>query len=262
MTEKTPEELRGQRARLIASTGLTETVLRERAEAHQLYPEHHDIWATVEGIDYLLSDAAEAPEVDEPHFCKLGTTVYYCPTAGATESDCHGGFDVCCFAPRLHQQLIPCGLAYCRQAHPPHSWAPQPGMTPVRCEGYSSDPATTWSPDPCGRTVPHPTHKFMRGRAAHQCPGAGQQTVLAAGIECAIGLNTGGGGADGVYAARDAVLAVLDQELERLRARLNRVQAIADQLAAHSRLGVDFEADSIRRGIAQQLHNALGTHAG
>ncbi|MFC8339231.1 hypothetical protein ACFUJX_19780 [Streptomyces rubiginosohelvolus] len=55
MTEKTPAELREQRARLIASTGLTETVLRERAEAFQLYPEHHDIWATVEGIDYLLS---------------------------------------------------------------------------------------------------------------------------------------------------------------------------------------------------------------
>ncbi|MEU1327193.1 hypothetical protein [Streptomyces microflavus] len=62
MTERTPAELREQRARLIASTGLTETVLRERAEAFQLYPEHHDIWATVEGIDYLLSDTPdEAP---------------------------------------------------------------------------------------------------------------------------------------------------------------------------------------------------------
>ncbi|MFF2864557.1 hypothetical protein ACFVSX_32335 [Streptomyces rubiginosohelvolus] len=64
MTEKTPAELREQRARLIASTGLTETVLRERAEAFQLYPEHHDIWATVEGIDYLLGEgdhAATAP---------------------------------------------------------------------------------------------------------------------------------------------------------------------------------------------------------
>ncbi|MFI2354723.1 hypothetical protein ACH5AG_08550 [Streptomyces anulatus] len=85
---------------------------------------------------------------------------------------------------------------------------------------------------------------------------------LAADIECAIGLNTGGGGADGVYAARDAVLAVRDQELERLRARLDRVQVIADQLASHSRLGVDLEADGIRRGIAQQLHDALGTQAG
>ncbi|MEU0624909.1 hypothetical protein ABZ329_29130 [Streptomyces rubiginosohelvolus] len=56
MTEKTPAELREQRARLIASTGLTETVLRERAEAFQLYPEHHDIWVTVESIDYLLGD--------------------------------------------------------------------------------------------------------------------------------------------------------------------------------------------------------------
>ncbi|MFF7631412.1 hypothetical protein [Streptomyces cyaneofuscatus] len=58
MTEKAPAELREQRARLIASTGLTETVLRERAEAFQLYPEHHDIWATVEGIDMHLAELA------------------------------------------------------------------------------------------------------------------------------------------------------------------------------------------------------------
>ncbi|MFF0055636.1 hypothetical protein ACFYRI_14725 [Streptomyces microflavus] len=133
-------------------------------------------------------------------------------------------------------------------------------MDPVHCGGSSGDPASIWSPQPCGRTVPHPGHKFMRGRAAHQCPGVEQQTDLAADIECAIGLNTGGGGADGVHAARDAVLAVRDQELEQLRARLNRVQAIADRLAAQGRLGVDLEADSIRRGIAQQLHHALGTH--
>lgn len=34
MTETTPAELREQRARLITSTGLTEAVLRERADAH------------------------------------------------------------------------------------------------------------------------------------------------------------------------------------------------------------------------------------
>ncbi|WP_097930918.1 MULTISPECIES: hypothetical protein [unclassified Streptomyces] len=82
-----------------------------------------------------------APEADEPHACKPGATTYYCPTADDTESDCHGGFDVCCSTPRLHQQLIPCSLAYCRQAHQAHSWEPQPGMNPVRCDGYSSDPA-------------------------------------------------------------------------------------------------------------------------
>ncbi|MFH9765138.1 hypothetical protein ACH4N4_30605 [Streptomyces microflavus] len=88
------------------------------------------------------------------------------------------------------------------------------------------------------------------------------ESDLAADVECAIGLNTGGGGADGVHAARDAVLAVRDQEVERLRARLNRVQVIADRLAVQGRLGVDLEADSIRRGIAQQLHDALGAQAG
>ncbi|WP_097982839.1 hypothetical protein [Streptomyces sp. f150] len=108
---------------------------------------------------------------EEPHACEPGATVYYCPTADDTESDCHGGFDVCCTAPDTHQQLIPCSLAHCRQVHPAHSWEPQPGMSPVRCEGYSGDPAATWSPEPCGRIVPHPAHKFMRGRAARQCPG-------------------------------------------------------------------------------------------
>ncbi|MFF8250135.1 hypothetical protein [Streptomyces griseus] len=68
MTEKTPAELREQRARLIASTGLTETVLRERAEAHQLYPEHHDIWVTLEGLDMHLAEVAggvQSPELKE-----------------------------------------------------------------------------------------------------------------------------------------------------------------------------------------------------
>lgn len=67
MTEKTPAELQAQRVQLIASTGLTEEVLRERAEAFQLYPEHMDVWRTVEGIDYLLGgeDGEEGPELKE-----------------------------------------------------------------------------------------------------------------------------------------------------------------------------------------------------
>ncbi|WP_331764775.1 hypothetical protein [Streptomyces sp. NBC_01238] len=65
MTEKTPAELRTQRAQLIASTGLTEAVLRERAEAFQLYPEHMDAWTTVEGIDYLLDGAEKDTALSE-----------------------------------------------------------------------------------------------------------------------------------------------------------------------------------------------------
>ncbi|MFJ9985339.1 hypothetical protein ACIQUD_15125 [Streptomyces globisporus] len=76
---------------------------------------------------------------EDTHVCKPGATTYYCPTADDTESDCHGGFDTCCSAPDLHQQLIPCSLAFCRQAHPPHSWEPQPGVSPVRCEGFGID---------------------------------------------------------------------------------------------------------------------------
>ena len=65
MTEKTPEDLREQRARLIASTGLTEEVLRERAGTFQLYPEHADVWATVKGIDYLLGGTEKNSELAE-----------------------------------------------------------------------------------------------------------------------------------------------------------------------------------------------------
>lgn len=55
----TLDELREQRARLIASTHLTEDVLRERGETFQLYPEHRAIWETVKGIDYLLDQPQE-----------------------------------------------------------------------------------------------------------------------------------------------------------------------------------------------------------
>lgn len=60
-------ELHEQRARLIASTGLSEEVLRERGEAFQLYPEHQAVWETVHGIDYLLN-GAELPESEPRQF--------------------------------------------------------------------------------------------------------------------------------------------------------------------------------------------------
>jgi hypothetical protein len=68
-----------------------------------------------------------APD-DGQHVCKPGASVFYCPTAGETESDCHGGFDVCCGRPDLHQQLVPCGLAVLKRPHNAHPWEPQPGM--------------------------------------------------------------------------------------------------------------------------------------
>jgi multidrug efflux pump subunit AcrA (membrane-fusion protein) len=51
-----------------------------------------------------LDGPADTPAAEEePHVCKPGATTYYCPTAGKVESSCHGGFDVCCNAPELHQ---------------------------------------------------------------------------------------------------------------------------------------------------------------
>ncbi|WP_327712402.1 hypothetical protein OG912_32280 [Streptomyces sp. NBC_00464] len=40
-------------------------------------------------------------DADE-HVCKPGASEYFCPQAGEIESDCHGGFDVCCGRPDLH----------------------------------------------------------------------------------------------------------------------------------------------------------------
>ncbi|WP_445520487.1 hypothetical protein [Streptomyces sp. NEAU-174] len=57
---RTPAELREQRARLIAEAGLTYDELRDRADAWTLSPEQQDIWATIEGIDYLLGGATPA----------------------------------------------------------------------------------------------------------------------------------------------------------------------------------------------------------
>ncbi|MFE7972980.1 hypothetical protein [Streptomyces shenzhenensis] len=39
------------------------------------------------------------------HQCKPGATIYYCPTSGEIESDCHGGFDQCCDRPDLHRPV-------------------------------------------------------------------------------------------------------------------------------------------------------------
>lgn len=201
-------------------------------------------------------------EEADNHVCKPGATTYYCPTAGEVESDCHGGFDTCCAAPRLHMPINDSDLLA--------------EVERLATELHRSEDARAWVREQCA----------IRERSQKASPGQGEvqtgdvlawlegpkcsrqldrtegQTDLAADIECAIGLNTGSGGAEGVYAARDAVLAVRDQEVEQLRARLSRVQAIADRLASQGRLGVDLEADGIRRGIAQQLHDALGTQVG
>ncbi|MYX67403.1 hypothetical protein K388_05533 [Streptomyces sp. KhCrAH-43] len=81
----------------------------------------------------------------DDHVCKPDATVYYCPTADDTESDCHGGFDVCCDHTDLHQQILACALAHCRRPHEAHSWEPQPGMKPVYCQGYGASGASPGS---------------------------------------------------------------------------------------------------------------------
>ncbi|WP_409469099.1 hypothetical protein [Streptomyces sp. HC307] len=51
---RTPEQLREQRARLLAEVGMSYEQLRDRAEVYSLSMDELDVWHTIEGIDYLL----------------------------------------------------------------------------------------------------------------------------------------------------------------------------------------------------------------
>ncbi|WP_037805184.1 hypothetical protein, partial [Streptomyces sp. NRRL F-5135] len=66
-------------------------------ETARLYEAVRDV---VAGLRRLAGEAQQ-----DEHVCKPGASLYYCPTAGEVESDCHGGFDVCCGRPDLHQSV-------------------------------------------------------------------------------------------------------------------------------------------------------------
>ncbi|MGZ0231157.1 hypothetical protein [Streptomyces sp. CPS1] len=92
-----------------------------------------------------------APD-DEEHVCKPGAQLYYCPTAGEVESDCHGGFDVCCGRPDLHQPIVAYrnsdrpGVLLCRQHG--EGWV---GLTPLTSEDLPEGGICTWNE--CGADV-------------------------------------------------------------------------------------------------------------
>jgi hypothetical protein len=78
-------------------------VLREAAdEAERRNPDRNEDFS--EGVDWALAELrrmADDTQQDE-HVCKPGARYFYCPTSARVESDCHGGFDVCCDRPDLH----------------------------------------------------------------------------------------------------------------------------------------------------------------
>nr|WP_202513694.1 hypothetical protein [Streptomyces sp. SID8373] len=83
----------------------------------------------------------------------------------------------------------------------------------------------------------------------------GQQPTVAAPPE--------GGATDSVPSGASVVAqqATVAREVERLRGIVARCQSLADWLTRHSSLGVDMEADSIRRAIGDRLRTALDPSA-
>ncbi|MFE9003139.1 hypothetical protein ACFYOY_13500 [Streptomyces sp. NPDC007875] len=62
---QTPDQLREQRARLLAEAGLSYEQLRDRATTWTLSLEQQDIWTTIQGIDYLLDGTAPAEQEEQ-----------------------------------------------------------------------------------------------------------------------------------------------------------------------------------------------------
>lgn len=77
---------------------LDSTTPRDLADQHGLHFHHlcyYGAWAA----DYALNECPSGHKKCQPS--------YFCPTNGEWESPCHGGFDVCCNHPELHQQITP-----------------------------------------------------------------------------------------------------------------------------------------------------------
>ncbi|NJA56689.1 hypothetical protein [Streptomyces sp. NEAU-H3] len=128
MTTKTPDELREQRAQLIASTGLTEAVLRERAEAFQLYPEHMDVWRTVEGIDYLLASPDVPAEEQASEHGPVVQVGWYCWRCHGLNSEACRSDCVPVYVPADWEELMLPEV----QRHQDGEYSPEDRMAEVR----------------------------------------------------------------------------------------------------------------------------------
>ncbi|RZF02966.1 hypothetical protein [Streptomyces albidoflavus] len=56
---RTPEQLRAQRAALLAEVHMTHDELRERARVYAVSERQLMVWHTIEGIDYLLDGTSD-----------------------------------------------------------------------------------------------------------------------------------------------------------------------------------------------------------
>jgi hypothetical protein len=87
-------------------------VLREAADeaasAARLFPDDDECATAIGALEGLADRLRRMADETQPetgaaeHACKPGAKYFYCPTSARVESDCHGGFDVCCDRPDLH----------------------------------------------------------------------------------------------------------------------------------------------------------------
>ncbi|MCX5000920.1 hypothetical protein [Streptomyces longwoodensis] len=84
----------------VLDSAIRETERAERAEAELRRMADEAQPETVHAAPDLSLATLEARQ--NKHVCKPGAGYYYCPTSARVESDCHGGFDVCCDRPDLH----------------------------------------------------------------------------------------------------------------------------------------------------------------
>jgi hypothetical protein len=82
---------------------------RQRAVRLQARIDNARDWARRNLTDQQHAGLLGVLRGDEPHACRPGAGYYWCPTAGEVESDCHGGFGICCDQPERHEPLAMCG---------------------------------------------------------------------------------------------------------------------------------------------------------
>jgi hypothetical protein len=96
-----------------------DAIAQMRIGAEDSNPDDH-VRGYNDGLDHVVAELRRRADETQPaHVCKPGSSTYYCPTSGQTESGCHGGFGTCCDRPDLHQPAAGARQDDSRPSSPP-----------------------------------------------------------------------------------------------------------------------------------------------